>query len=240
MYRFTGRAEGVEVSDEKFRKLERIVYRYHTREISGREFERLMRREGFTRAVAYAIYRDILDGNYTSLMRFIDVLVSVSLVTTGSEWRRRYFEGWLRTSVPYKLRDDVPYGDVYRAPFKRCSEIDYLGDLFLKCIYVYFESKGYDNPMMDEAEWSYAGVKYFDVYEAEEDKEIVFSMDIFDKGSESRPLTSSENMLGFHRWHDDIPMIPKYWERLVEACIHFRREAFKRAYDKSWGKEVRW
>lgn len=236
MYRFTDRAKGIEVSDAKFERLRRIVTRYYIGTISGAEFERLMREEGFTRARAFDIYFDILEGRYERVrkIKFIDVLVSVSLRTTSSKgsWSERYFEGWLRTAVPYAIKDEAAGGDVYEAIFKKCAEIDYLGDLYLKCLYTYFESKGYDNEMLDTAEW-YAGVKFFEEYMDFEDRDIVFVMDIFDKGSASRPMS-------IHRWHDEIPMIKKYWEDLVEACLHFRKEAFKRGYTKSMGKGVRW
>lgn len=233
-YRFPN---GTEVSDSLFRRIERIVYRYHTGTISARKFERRMRELGFTRARAYVIYRWVVDGNYEYIppvkeIEFVDVMVSVSLVTTSSKgpWSQRYFEGRIFAPVPKVYKYDVPGGAVI--PIRYCSEVETISDLFIACIFAYFESKGYDVAMLDTADWK-AGVKYFKEYKAPEDMDVVFKCEIYDMGSANRPMN-------IRRWYDEIPMPKRYWVDLEESCRHFREEAFNRGYLKSMGKQVRW
>jgi len=218
---------GREVSEREFNRIRSICYRYLTGRISGAEFERLMRRHGFTRAEAYAVYRWI-----TSVINWVRVLVTASLVTTSTKGpsSERYFEGRIFAPVPDELRYDVPGGVV--APVARCSDIEYLSDFFMACIFIYFESKGYDVMMLETASWK-AGVKYLDEFYEIMDMDIVFKCEIYDLGSANRPKS-------IKRWADDIPVIKRYWDDLIKACRVFRENAFKVGYLREWGKQVRW
>ena len=223
------------LTDRQFEEISKLCENLRLGVISGLEFERRARALSpkLTRAVAYAVCRAIREGRYVRVIKWTDVLVSVSLRTTSTRGlsSERYFEGRLIAPVPYELRDEVA-GDVESAIYMTCDEIDYLGDLLLKCIYMYFESKGYESIMLDTATW-YAGVQYLRDYEAPIDKEVIFDCTIYDKGSAVRAMN-------IRRWHDEIPMPKRYWEDLPKACKHFREEAFRRGYLKSMGKQVRW
>ena len=218
---------GEDIPEGKFEQIKRICYRYLTRRISGAEFERLMRNLGYSRAKAYQIYRYVI-----SVIKWVNVLVSASLVTTSTKgaWSQRYFEGRIFAPVPDELRYDVPGGVV--EPVMRCSDIEDLSDFFMACLFMYFESKGYDVEMLETAEWK-AGVKYLDEFYDSPDIEIVFKCEIYDMGSANRPMN-------IKRWADDIEVIRRYWENLEEACRVFRENAFKVGYLKSMGKQVRW
>jgi len=221
---------GEEIPYGKFERIRRVVYQYYTGRISGAEFEARMRRLGYTRARAYEMYRYIVENLYQIFIDWIRVLVTASLVTTSSKGpsSERYFEGRIFAPVPLELKDDAVPTEV--PPLFTCDEVDSVGNLLIKCIYIYFESKGYDVPMLDTAEWK-AGVQYLEQFEAPEDMDVEFECEIYDLGSASRPMS-------IRRWHDIIKMIKKYWEDL--PCRHFREEAFKRGYLKEWGKQVRW
>lgn len=223
---------GEEVSDRKFEQIQWLCRRLDAGVISGIEFEKRMRELGYTRARAYALCDYIRRGLYEIVGKWINVMVAASLTTTSEKgsWSERYFEGRIFAPVPYDLKDEVPGGEV--PPLMLCDELDYLGDFFLKCIFIYFESKGYDLPMLETATWK-AGVQYFDTFDASLDMEVEFKCEIYDMGSANRPMN-------VRRWHDIIPMIKRYWEDLPKACRHFRDEAFKRAYMKSMGKGLRW
>ena len=218
---------GREVSEREFENIRRICYRYLTGRISGTEFERLMRRYGFTRAEAYKVYTWV-----TRVERWINVMISASLTTTSTKGpsSERYFEGRIFAPIIYELKDDVPGGVV--APVSRCSDVEDLSDFYLACIFIYFESKGYDYEMLDTAEWK-AGVKYLDEFYDSIDRKIVFKCEIYDLGSANRPKS-------IRRWYDEIEVIRRYWERLEEAGRVIRENAFKVGYLKSMGKQVRW
>lgn len=225
----------ITLTDRQFEEISRLCENLRLGIITGLEFERRARviSPKLTRAVAYAVCRAIREGRYVREIKWVDVLVSVSLRTTSTRGpsTERYFEGRLIAPVPEELKDEVE-GDVNTAIYLLCDEVDYLGDFFLKCIYMYFESKGYESIMLDTASW-YAGVMYIREYEDREDKEVTFDCTIYDKGSATRAMN-------IRRWHDKIPMPKKYWEDLPNACKHFREEAFRRGYLKSWGKAWRW
>jgi len=224
---------GEEIPDRKFEQIQWLCRRLDAGVISGLEFEKRMRELGYTRAKAYALCDYIRRGLYRRLgEKWVRVLVTASLTTTSEQGAssERYFEGRIFAPVPYRLKDEVPGGEV--PPLMKCSELDYLGDFFMKCIFIYFESKGYDTAMLETADWK-AGVQYLEEFEAPIDMDIEFKCEIYDLGSARRPMN-------IRRWHDIIPMIKRYWENLPEACYHFRDEAFKRGYMKSMGKQVRW
>lgn len=238
---------GEVISDRKFEQIQWLCRRLHAGVISGLEFERQMRKLGYTRAKAYALCNYIRRKQYEvivppptppplppppKVIKWVRVMVAASLTTTSEKGpsSERYFEGRIFAPVPYSLKDDVPGGEV--PPLMTCDELDYLGDFFMKCIYIYFESKGYDVPMLDTADWK-AGVQYLDEFEDVEDMDIVFKCEIYDLGSANRPMS-------IRRWADNIEMIKKYWEDLPKACRHFRDKAFEVGYLKSMGKQVRW
>ena len=226
---------GNEVDYKVFEDLRRTVYRYATGRITGRRFEELMRRRGFTRAKAYEIYRCIIEGLYRVIIRFVRVLATASLVTTSSRGAssERYFEGRIFAPVPVKLKDSVLSFDDDIVPKYSCREVDTVGKLLMKCIYIYFESKGYDPPMLEQLESWKGGVRFMEEFEADEDMDIHFECEIYDLGSATRPMSLS-------RWHDTIEVIRKYWEDLPRACLEFNNRAFEMAYLKEWGKGVRW
>ena len=224
--------DGTEISDELFEAIRDAVYRYYTGRISGYRFEKLMRRYGITRTMAYKFYRWIIEGKYVHVIEFQNILFSLSLVTTASkgDWSRRYFEGRIFAPVPAELVNELAVGPV--ETFITCNEVNNISDLFKACLMSYFESKGYDLPMLTTGEWK-GGIKLLDKFMATEDMKPVFECEIYDLGSANKPMN-------IKRWADDIDMPPMYWKSLRDACLHFRKKAFDVGYLKSMGKQVRW
>lgn len=225
---------------KKYKEIRRIVYRYYTGTISGPEFERLMRRLGYTRAQAYRIYRDVLEERIEIELTGIHFAMSIEVYPGRGDSRERHFEGWLRTLLPSDLIENFEKdltklkGEEKNIIF--CSDVKNVAELYHAAVYTYFESKGYDIEMLFASKSVYRGVQYLtedEVRKLFEGKEMAFVMDIFDYGSGTRKLN-------IHRWHDVIEVPKFYWEDVVTTCKVFRRKAFEIGYAKSTGKGLRW
>jgi hypothetical protein len=236
-------SSGYEVDESKFRDIERTVYRYATGQISGYRFEKLMRDLGITRALAFSIYRDVLAGRYERVVpvvppppeiEMVKYLISLSLVTTGESWRRRYFE--IR-SIIWVPSDRSVTGDVDKISELTCDDIDNMGDFILRLMYLYQESKGYDTPMLESANFKYSGIEelermdydeFWDLYE-----EAPLYMEIWDNGSDNRKLE-------LRRWYDEFKLSSEYLYDYPTACKKFNKMARRSGYEKRFGKQVRW
>jgi len=229
---------GIELTDRQFERMERLCYEMWTGRISGIEFERRARRISgkITRALAYSICSAIREGRYERVVEkieWMDVLVSISVRYDKSSkpYQNRYFEGRIIAPVPKSEEEKGMLLGAPEAIEMSCSEIDTIGDLFIKCMYMYFESKGYSVPMLDDSKWR-MGIQILKEYMDREDKEIVFDCSIYDEGSASRPMR-------ILRWHDIVSMPVKYWEDLEGACIHFGSEVMRLGMGRVQ-KEIRW
>ena len=232
-YRFL--SSGYEVDDRTFERIERVVYRYYTGQISGARFERLMRDLGVSRALAYSLYRDIVDNNYERVVEeMVKYLVSVSLVTTGERWSRRYFE--IRSLIWVPANVSVR-GDVENIEKITCSNVSNIGDLILRMMWLYMESKGYDTPMLEWSDFKYSGIEevekmdYDKFWESHE--KVPFYVEIWDNGSDSRSMN-------IRRWYDEFRLPNSYLYDYKDACIKFNEMARRAGYEKRLGKQFRW
>jgi len=246
---------GLELDDKTFEEARKWCFRYRLGEISASRFEREYRKLGFTRAVAYRVCYDIWTGNYEYVFPvppppveedWYDVLISVSVVTTSTKgnWAQRYFE--VRLFVPILAEDYDKVTGSFSAIDKKCSDIDYLGDLFIKCIGIYMESKGYDYEMIVSSDMKYAGVMILNEFRDYIDRENGFYIEIWDAGSavrsppgaNERLSFNGEERMGLRRFYNTFYMPEMYWLDLPETCRVFRGQAFGLRFTKQ--KEVRW
>ena len=199
-YVFTGEAKGIKVSDAKFNRIRRIVDLYFRGVISGAEFERRMRREGFTVAQAYAIYRDILAGKYERIIKWLTIL---AVLTT------KYEEGAKPRHLEARMVIDVP---------KKVYDKDFSG-LIDFCSFVlekYMEIKGYEDyvramkkgvvevlnsPMI-------TGIEVVNTFEESENFVTILLLELYDYDYRRYPF------------QDEIRMYPKYWEDWKRAKIY--------------------
>jgi len=162
-YRFP---DGTVLTEDAFRYISRVVYRYFTGRIGGSEFERLMGARGFPRARAYLMYYWIINRIYRVFGAGREVLFCMSLISTGSDWRRRYLECRVRTTVPeeeveyimnYEVDACYAREEAHRMyatePVFECSDVRDIVDLFKAMATKYFESKGYDYMMLSSSSW---------------------------------------------------------------------------------------
>jgi hypothetical protein len=159
----------------------------------------------------------------------VPLLFCMSLISTGSSWRRRYLECRVITAVPDEeveyienyeveacyMREEAKYMHATEPVFE-CGDAHDIVDLFKAIATNYFESKGYDHMMLMSASW-YMGCR----------------CEIYDWGSQNR-------YVNVRRWYDVFHLIPGYWEDLYGACRDFVEQAYAREYRHSQGKGVRW
>jgi len=238
--------DGTVLTEDQFAYISRTVYRYYTGVISAREFERLMRGRGFPRAKAYLMYYWVINSIYRVSRSGTDVLFCMSLISTGSSWRRRYLECRIITAVPDEeveyienyeveacyMREEAKYMHVAEPVFE-CGDVHDIVDLFKAMATNYFESKGYDHMMLKSASWYMGFMISREKKYIVENERVGCRCEIYDWGSQNR-------YVNVRRWHDVFHLIPRYWEDLYGACRDFVSQAYAREYRHSQGKEVRW
>jgi hypothetical protein len=242
-YRFP---DGTVLTEDAFNYIRRVVYRYLTGRISASDFERLMGARGFQRARAYLMYYWIINRIYRVSSSGREVLFCMSLISTGSDWRRRYLECRVRTVVPeeeveYILNYEVDAcyareeaGRMYATePIFECNNVRDIVDLFKAMATKYFESKGYDYMMLKSSSWYMGFMISVEETVVPDDRRVPVHCEIYDFGSQKR----YENI---RRWVNDFYLIPRYWEDLWEACRDFTEQAYRDVYYHSQGKARRW
>jgi hypothetical protein len=242
-YRFP---DGTVLTEDAFRYISRVVYRYFTGRISSRRFETLMGARGFPRARAYLMYYWIINRIYRVFGAGREVLFCMSLISTGSDWRRRYLECRVRTTVPeeeveyimnYEVDACYAREDAHRMyvtePVFECGDVRDIVDLFKAMATKYFESKGYDYMMLSSSSWYMGFMISVEEATISENERVAVHCEIYDFGSQRR----YENI---RRWVNDFYLIPRYWEDLWAACRDFTEQVYSDVYYHSQGKARRW
>jgi hypothetical protein len=236
---------GIELDDKTFEEARKWCFKYRLGEISSSRFEGEYRKLGFTRAVAYRVCYDIWTGNYEYILKkWVNVMISISIVTTSTKgtWAERYFEIREFTQVLKSMVDTLTF-DIMNITVS-CTDIEDLGDLFVRLAGNYMESKGYDLPMIEEADVKYAGISIIDEFEDDVDRKCDITMEIWDAGSsKSGPKTIDGklvgmDMMGMRRFVNKFDLGVEYWKDLEETCRYVVKQMRRFGFTKY--KEVRW
>jgi hypothetical protein len=244
---------GFIIKNEDFPRINSICLFYRTGVIGVTEFYKRMKEYGYTKGKAHKICYEIYHGLYTVIkeLKWKKYMITMSLITTSTQgsWSERYFEVRLYVPIPEHKWSEIAGNP--EAMDTICDHIVYLGDLFMRCIGLYMESKGYDEGML------YNAKKYFGIMELEEfvdieNRENEFFIEIFDGGSASRipnnanvPIFKQEELTersGVKRFWNNIKVGRRYWDDLVKTCYRFKEEIALVRYTRDMGKEgeFRW
>ena len=186
---------------EEMKKLCKIVPA-----LPGRVFEKRARRIArLTRARAYAVCREIREGNYVRIITWYKVLAVLTLIgTTNINPKERHLEARMLIDCP-----DYVYGT---------REFE---EFCMWCLERFYEINGYAVEMIEasvEEELAFFGIEKIDEFEDREDREVEVLIEIYDYNYSRVPFEAT------------IVLPPYYWRNWVEAKKEFERQARNAVY----------
>ena len=167
--------------------------------LPGRVFERRARRIArLTRARAYAVCREIREGNYVRIITWYKVLAVLTTVYHGA--KSRHLEARMLLDCP-----EFEYG-------KRQFE-----DFCRWCLERFFELNGYDDYIAHAK--AYFGIERVDEFENKEDREAELWIEIYDYDRGYYPF-ECEMKLPAYYWTDYTYAKREFDRQARERTIH--------------------